>query len=172
MNQIDNIMALADEYAKAAEETGYIRPTRQALRAAIEQALAVQPKQEPVAWRWKYRFKDIGETGAYEYHSHEFAALNNMPNGEPLYTAPQPQPEKRPQNCGTGFCSCIECPYSDHFADAGKPMEREWVGLTDEEIDGLDYLVEATGYCSDNLGVEGTKDFAHAIEAKLREKNT
>jgi hypothetical protein len=23
----------------------------------------------------------------------------------------QPKAEQRPQNCGTGFCSCIECPY-------------------------------------------------------------
>jgi hypothetical protein len=48
---------------------------------------------------------------------------------------------------------------------------RQWVGLTDEEIDELGHLVEATGYCSDNLGVEGTQDFARAIEAKLRSKN-
>ena len=28
---------------------------------------------------------------------------------------------KRPQNCGTGFCSCIECVVKpDHIADAGK----------------------------------------------------
>ena len=45
---------------------------------------------EPVAWRYKYKFRDIGETGAYEYHSHEFASVANMPVGEPLYTAPQP----------------------------------------------------------------------------------
>ena len=24
---------------------------------------------------------------------------------------PHEQPVKRPQNCGTGYCSCIECPY-------------------------------------------------------------
>lgn len=44
---------------------------------------------EPVAWRWPYRFRDIGETGAYEHHSHVFAVLNNMPHGEPLFTADQ-----------------------------------------------------------------------------------
>jgi hypothetical protein len=31
------------------------------------------------------------------------------------YTVPlckcQPKAEHRPPNCGTGFCSCIECPY-------------------------------------------------------------
>ena len=44
---------------------------------------------EPVAWRWKYRFKDIGETGAYEYHSHHYAVIARIPKGEPLYTADQ-----------------------------------------------------------------------------------
>ena len=47
-----------------------------------------QPQQEPVAWRYKYKFKDIGETGAYEYHSHAFACVANLPCGEPLYTTP------------------------------------------------------------------------------------
>ena len=44
----------------------------------------------PVAWRWLYQFKDIGETGAYEHHSHDFAVLAHMPKGEPLYTHPAP----------------------------------------------------------------------------------
>lgn len=51
-------------------------------------------EQEPVAWRWKYKFRDIGETGAYEYHSHDFAVLNNMPHGEPLYLHPALQPDQ------------------------------------------------------------------------------
>ena len=42
------------------------------------------PKQ--VAGRWQYNFKDIGETGAYEYHSHEFACRANLTCGEALYT--------------------------------------------------------------------------------------
>jgi hypothetical protein len=46
MNQIENIMELAKEYRDAIIEDGI---KRQALRAAIEQVLAVQPKQEPVA---------------------------------------------------------------------------------------------------------------------------
>ena len=43
----------------------------------------------PVAYRYPYKFRDIGETGAYEYHSHDFAVVANMPVGEPLYTRPQ-----------------------------------------------------------------------------------
>ena len=34
--------------------------------------------------------------------------------------------QKRPQNCGTGYCSCIEC--------VMEPAQRTWVGLTDEEV--------------------------------------
>jgi hypothetical protein len=143
MNQIDNIMALADTYALIPSTTETYERCRQALRAAIEQALAVQPEQEPVKC---LTCNGHGVVGGYA-HDGSFDGMDC-----PDCNAPQPQP--------------------DHFADAGKSMEREWVGLTDEEIDGLDYLVETTGYCSDNLGVEGTKDFARAIEAKLREKNT
>ena len=61
--------------------------------SVVGQAETAEP--QPVAWRWKYKFRDIGETGAYEYHSHEFACLANLPCGEPLYACPvaqQPQP--------------------------------------------------------------------------------
>ena len=27
--------------------------------------------------------------------------------------APATKPDSRPQNCGTGYCSCIECHYKD-----------------------------------------------------------
>jgi hypothetical protein len=48
MNQIEHIMKLADSFAEYRDHSEYVHD-RQALRAAIEQALAVQPKQEPVA---------------------------------------------------------------------------------------------------------------------------
>lgn len=39
--------------------------------------------------------------------------------------------EQRPQNCGTGFCSCIECPYV-------QPAEQEpWTPRELELIDGM-----------------------------------
>lgn len=40
------------------------------------------------------------------------------------------------------------------------PPKKEWVGLTDEDIENA----------TDNVG--GYKDFARAIDAKLKEKNT
>ena len=39
--------------------------------------------------------------------------------------------------------------------------ERDWVGLTDEEIESLQDVYDVTD-----------TDYAHAIEAKLKEKNT
>jgi hypothetical protein len=48
--------------------------------------------------------------------------------------------------------------------------QRQWVGLTDAEIEACDCLhVLWTG--DDDQELVGTKDFARAIEAKLKEKN-
>jgi hypothetical protein len=49
--------------------------------------------------------------------------------------------------------------------------QKTWVGLTDAEIEACDCLhVLWTG--DDDQELVGTKDFARAIEAKLKEKNT
>jgi hypothetical protein len=99
------------------------------------------------------------------------------------------QEQKKPQNCGTGYCSCIECVMKPEQAEkqvtytgngtAGREnmtaptgflfqmQKREWVGLSDDEIEeGLlrsDYALQT----------------AHAWRAgvvfamtKLKEKNT
>ena len=44
--------------------------------------------------------------------------------------------------------------------------KRQWVGLTDAEFD---FLVP---YCGNEFDLKDYKDFAKAIEAKLKEKNT
>jgi len=53
---------------------------------------------------------------------------------------------------------------------SSKPAKREWVGLTDEEVQDLSYLSqkidEGNSAWFDRWG------FARAIEAKLKEKNT
>ena len=99
------------------------------------------------------------------------------------------KPQKRPQNCGTGYCSCIECvmepaqepaplrdamvanlvreginkhkarELADHFV--GLTTAPAWVSLTDEEIDDI------------YQGV-GRNDLmlVREVEAKLKEKNT
>ena len=159
-------------------------------RDAIKQALAA-PVQEPVAW---YRDED----GIRIYYESKV-----WDDATPLYTTPPAQPapkQKRPQNCGTGYCSCVECvmepaPVQEPVAwwngKYGSPVfaferdtpgiglgnpdatplyttppaaQRQWVGLTDEEIDK--HLSEdAQGDCE-------MHEFARAIEAKLKEKNT
>ena len=53
------------------------------------------------------------------------------------------------------------------YKQAGHPLpEREWVGLTDEEIKRIGKLDLDSNY----FGL--WYDFAQAIEAKLKEKNT
>lgn len=51
-----------------------------------------------------------------------------------------------------------ECPHCKQLS----PLQREWIELTDEEI------VRAANIC----GGDPMKEFARAIEAKLKEKNT
>jgi hypothetical protein len=66
--------------------------------------------------------------------------------------------QKRPQNCGTGYCSCIEC--------VMEPAQRTWVGLTNEKIDqGLlrtNYALKTAEAWRDGVGWAMTQ---------LREKN-
>jgi hypothetical protein len=90
----------------------------------------------------------------------------------------------RPQNCGTGYCSCVECVVEPAMRSAtrdekvarpgvyevpvktyhdGKPWPvapKPWVGLSEKEI-------------QDIVSAEHGLPFSvsRAIEAKLREKN-
>ena len=54
----------------------------------------------------------------------------------------------------------------DEFDWEAAGKEREWVGLTDEEIDAI----EESTWDADHK-VWGIHNFARAIEAKLKEKN-
>ncbi|NCZ74103.1 MAG: hypothetical protein EBX65_01160 [Betaproteobacteria bacterium] len=47
------------------------------------------------------------------------------------------------------------------------PQKKEWVGLTDEEIEEMHYKIKAQ-----NMGSYKTQDIYRAIESKLKEKNT
>ena len=59
---------------------------------------------------------------------------------------------QRPQNCGTGYCSCIEC--------VMEPPQRTWVDLTDEQRINISYKADG----NECVAVELT-------EAKLKELN-
>ena len=104
------------------------------------------------------------------------------------------QPEqKRPQNCGTGYCSCIECVMEpeqepvlwnmpddktvDKWAlqfyegQKGKPLyatppQRTWVGLIDTDIGDEFVRFQIKG------GFTEFEYAVRAIEAKLKDKNT
>jgi hypothetical protein len=49
--------------------------------------------------------------------------------------------------------------------------KRQWTGLTDEEIESLD-CVYLSWLDYEEVEIKGEKEFARAIEAKLKEKNT
>ena len=49
--------------------------------------------------------------------------------------------------------------------------QRTWVGLTDEEVESLD-CVYVNWLDYEQVEIKGEKEFARAIEAKLKEKNT
>jgi len=92
-------------------------------------------KQEPVLWQWK----DSEMVTPFD--------KTNVEGWTPLYTIPQPQ---------FGDTSAA---YMVGVQDGKK--QREWVGLTDEEIRQIAL----------DTPIGGT-NFARAIEAKLEEKNT
>ncbi len=192
MNQIEYIMALADEYAWAqckvgdygeAEDIQANVDTRQALRAAIEQALTPgepvatwentygmkewqvhalragwwpQPKQEPVEKRdllyatvamqerEAQRIENI--VGTLEQIKQEKLAM--------LAAAPQPQLNLN--------CKSVQKRLAEQLGFA--PQQREWVGLTDEEIN--DVFANRDAFANIDR-----YDFAKDIEAKLRERN-
>jgi len=48
--------------------------------------------------------------------------------------------------------------------------QRKWVGLTNEEIDRLD-CIKLMWQDYESCEIHGIKEFAEAIEAKLKEKN-
>jgi len=99
----------------------------------------------------------------------------------------QRKPEqKRPQNCGTGYCSCIECvmepepvtKYSDIVSDGGldprntTPPQRTWVGLTRRERFEIEKAMSKYYDYQHQCKTVCLPEFAAAIEDKLKEKNT
>ncbi|NCX56295.1 MAG: hypothetical protein EBW87_03750 [Burkholderiaceae bacterium] len=96
-------------------------------------------KQEPVAWCVLEPWLS-GKFEAQDCFSD--VALDANVGWVPLYTTPQPQEFV----CSTGLC---------HYKNAS---QREWVGLTDEEIQ--------------EIALELPMDAVRITEAKLKEKNT
>jgi hypothetical protein len=133
-----------------------------ALRQAIEQA----EKQEPVAWMYEWggnkHLTFVDQRFIEKAHPH-------FNKSTPLYTAPvhaSDISQERVDETAKGKHE-FECPRCGHCC-----QQRKWVGLTDEEIDGMD-CVELKYIGTGEYVVNGKSiwNFARAIEAKLKEKN-
>ena len=109
---------------------------------ALRQLLEAEPVQEPVAWIC------YGAPGKRDIDFEE-ADINGLPIGTLLYTTTPAQEFV----CSTGLC---------HYK-----AQRQWVGLTDEEIDEL-YETHHNEY-GYPLTLSG---YERAIEQRLKEKNT
>jgi len=115
----------------------------EALRARL-----AQPEQEPVA-KMREMLEVQGRAGNWNYDAYMQGMYNGMEfmvalaeGRDPVFRDP---PEKWLHT----------------------PPQREWQGLTDEEIEKLVYDIR-----SQTTGVVATAYVARAIEAKLKEKNT
>ena len=88
------------------------------------------------------------------------------------YLKEQQQPEQEPVAKYTG--KYYRCPIVNLYQDIPlgtllytAPPKREWVGLTDEEID--DWFFQRLKQAGDGWALD---DVVRAVEAKLKEKNT
>jgi hypothetical protein len=149
---------------------------------AIKEALA-QPAQEPLAW------------GVFEGNLHDMffsrkeaeymAYLKGSPaEVRPLYTAPPvAQPAQEPVAWSTDIefdddTEIVPPEEKGRLGTAGMtiplyttPQQRPWVGLTIYEMDdAFDESMKVRPKEASNA--ETRRLFAHAIEAKLKEKNT
>jgi hypothetical protein len=123
------------------EQTRPIHSTTVALQAAREALKAMPaPVQEPVAWG--VIASNTGRICQVELDADEVEG-HNPKHIVPLYTTPP--------NVATPL------------AAKRQSAQRQWVGLTDEEIEQA--WEESSPYYNEN-------DFARAIEVKLKEKNS
>ena len=103
-------------------------------------------KQEPVAW-----MHNVIEGNVI---THIPADIGRHPDRwTPLYTAP----------CQTCQLLAMAVMNDQTYHEKVIP-KREWVGLTDEEINSVRYQRDWTAFWTDTT-------FARAIEAKLKDKN-
>jgi len=103
MNQIENIMAgIKPDTHCWDDDTGkdVWSYSEELVRAAIEQALAVQPKQEPVAWMyWQSCLNDDGtQTAPWVQQYSKFKPQDSRINRDvtPLYATPHPHLKAMP----------------------------------------------------------------------------
>ena len=127
---------------------------------AIRKALAEQPaqQQEPVAWMWK----DGTVTTDPDRADGTWTPLYTSPPASKPWVGLTPKEKKEIERLSVyveGAIRHTEAKLKEKNAQPSKP----WVGLTQQDIDiAFDDTQEGGGF----------DEFARAIEAKLREKNT
>jgi hypothetical protein len=130
---------------------------------ALRERLA-QPEQEPVAWG-VFDGPNLHDVNFTKEEAHEMARLKGDGSVvKPLYTSTQPQMQPcAGRNCGSTNPNLhsAEC-FEDYEKSTGM---NQWQGLTDEEINSVCYKRDWTAPWTNT-------NFAHAIEEKLKEKNT
>jgi hypothetical protein len=123
---------------------------------AIKQALA-EPVQKPVATKLETQ-----QFNCFHVSAEDFQRLKALPVGAKLYTTPPAAPVQEPDH---GDELTIAYMSGLHRGKELAP-QRQWVGLTDEEIEAVWKRVQADDFH------DCVQPFAQAIEAKLRSKNT
>ena len=134
------------------------------VRDAIKQARAA-PVQEPLTW-----LKTIETLGGFGKF---VEAKPNEKGAKPVYLAPPAQPAPVQEPVATVQCiNGVTIGYLDVMQPVGTKLyttqpaaQRQWVGLTDEEIAEI-YLVNT------DKPLKPEWLFARAIEAKLKDKNS
>jgi len=112
---------------------------------------------------------------------------NHPPEGTLLYTTPPAAPVQEPvaQSMIKALTHAVE------IAEAKRPgtwddllqyrallatpsaAQRQWVGLTDEEVDHTEWIPKRGSQITYDIGwLDNMRIFARALEAKLKEKNT
>ena len=114
---------------------------------------------KPVAWikiRELTYMQAVQEYGKNDWQTN--LGLVPEPDDEGLYTETQVQELKR------SFEQSVTDP-ENQPSQYGTVLMKEWVGLTIDEIDKF------MPYCHNEFDLSDFRDFAHSIEAKLKEKN-
>jgi hypothetical protein len=87
--------------------------------------------------------------------------------GKPNYTTPEQEPVGYVSESGKGAYLLVGVGLEDDTPLYTAPPKREWVGLTDEDID----LYAFDEGVTDNKAPAWLVTYARGIEAKLKEKN-
>ena len=125
-----------EELASLGEFERWARSRANHIAEALRAALA-QPEPEPVAWRFDYA----------KYRENDLRGRQWAFN---VFSQTKPYMDEMVQDVTPLYTA---------------PPQREWQGLTDEEIIRLRHLYDPTAHWSLDM-------FARVIEAKLKEKNT